>query len=116
MRKASPLFLERRSYRLRRLMDAARLMPFLGALLFAVPLLWGANDTGGVSSSRAMLYIFAVWAGMSGLTFVLSLFLNMRSEEPPQGPQLPPQSEGGLSDGALSDRALSGSNITDGGV
>lgn len=64
--KAPSVFLERQTYRRRRLMDAARLMPVLGALLFAVPLLWpAAGDPGGVDpmpTSGAILYIFAVWA------------------------------------------------------
>lgn len=65
-----PMFLERQSYRRRRLMDAARLLPLLGALLFAVPLLWpGADAAGGdaaepVRLSGAILYIFAVWGGL----------------------------------------------------
>jgi len=64
--KAPSVFLERQTYRRRRLMDAARLLPVLGALMFAVPLLWpGADDPGGaapVPTSRAIRYIFGVWA------------------------------------------------------
>ena len=61
-----PVFLERQSYRRRRLMDAARLLPVLGALLFAVPLLWTGADSAGsgdpTPTSRAILYIFTAWA------------------------------------------------------
>lgn len=64
--RSPSVFLERQSYRRRRLMDAARLMPVLGALLFAVPLLWpAAGDPGGAApmpTSGAILYIFTVWA------------------------------------------------------
>ncbi len=64
--KAPSVFLERQTYRRRRLMDAARLLPVLGALLFAVPLLWpGADDSGSAAAmptSRAIRYIFGVWA------------------------------------------------------
>ncbi|WP_170473415.1 hypothetical protein [Ruegeria arenilitoris] len=58
------LFLERQSYRRRRLMDAARLLPFLGAALLAVPLLWPdeSDGTGAVPLSAAIFYIFACWA------------------------------------------------------
>ncbi len=60
------VFLERQSYRRRRLTDAARLLPALGILLYAVPLLWpAAGDTGGAEpmpTSGAILYIFLVWA------------------------------------------------------
>ncbi|MDX2484035.1 MAG: hypothetical protein QNK42_10310 [Pseudodonghicola sp.] len=64
--KAPSVFLERQSYRRRRLTDAARLLPALGILLYAVPLLWpAADDTGGAEpmpTSGAILYIFLVWA------------------------------------------------------
>lgn len=82
---ANALFLERRSYRQRRLMDALRLLPLLGAVLWAVPLLWGQPDaasgapegaavSGGVPTSRAMLYVFGVWSILA----VLALFLSLR--------------------------------------
>jgi len=65
-RRSPAVFLERQSYRRRRLMDTARLLPVLGALLFAVPLLWpGTGDDGAampLPTSRAILYIFLVWA------------------------------------------------------
>ena len=72
--KTSPaVFLERQSYRRRRLMDAARLLPLLGALLFAVPLLWPGpqiavvdDGTGLVAMSDAITYVFAVWAALIG--------------------------------------------------
>ena len=61
----SPVFLEPQSYRRRRLMDGARILPAFGVLLWMVPLLW-PNETSDVDSpvsmSSAMLYIFAVWA------------------------------------------------------
>ncbi len=58
------LFLERQSYRRRRLTDAARLLPFLGAALLALPLLWpdDSGGTGAVPLSAAIYYIFACWA------------------------------------------------------
>lgn len=62
-----PVFLERQSYRRRRLIDAARLLPILGGVLFAIPLLWPRGQGGGadpVPTSSASLYIFAVWAGL----------------------------------------------------
>lgn len=60
------LFLERQSYRRRRLSDAARLLPFLGAALLAIPLLWpdGQGTQEGVPLSSAIFYIFACWAAM----------------------------------------------------
>ena len=68
--RAAAVFLERGSYRRRRLMDAARLLPLLGAFAFAVPLLWphpGSEavldgTAAPVRTSGAILYIFGVWA------------------------------------------------------
>ncbi len=64
-------FVERRTYRRRRLMDIARLAPLIGALLFMVPLLWPRQEVGpaaelasGTSMSSAMIYIFSVWVGL----------------------------------------------------
>ena len=49
------LFLERESYRRRRLADAARLLPIVGFVLLLLPvLLRTTND--------ALVYIFTVWA------------------------------------------------------
>ena len=69
------LFLERHSYRRRRLTDMARLLPVFGSALFLVPLLWpGAGDGGdGVPTSLAILYIFGVWAGLIGLAALFGL-------------------------------------------
>ncbi len=69
-----PLFLERRSYRRRRLVDAARLLPVLGLLLWLVPLLWGIGGR-DVSASGAGLYIFGVWAGLIVLAAGFSVAL-----------------------------------------
>lgn len=57
------LFLERRSYRMRRLMDAVRLMPVLGLGLWMVPLMWPHPDEpgGSMSISAALTYLFGVW-------------------------------------------------------
>lgn len=59
-RRASPLFLARAPYRRRRLRDAARLLPIVGAFLLLLPLLW--TDAGKVSLRAGdMVYFFAVW-------------------------------------------------------
>lgn len=47
-------------YRRLRLVDAARALPLLGLFLWAVPLLWGP-----MTASLALIYIFAVWAGLA---------------------------------------------------
>ena len=60
------IFLERQSYRRRRLTDAARLLPFLGAALLALPLLWPdqSGGEGAVQLSAAIFYIFICWGAL----------------------------------------------------
>ena len=43
-----------------RVMDAARLLPVVGAFLWFIPILWQSGD-GGQATSRAIGYIFGVW-------------------------------------------------------
>jgi hypothetical protein len=57
----SPIFLERHSYRRRRLMDAVRLLPLLGLALWMVPLMWSKPDDGALPMSTALRYIFGIW-------------------------------------------------------
>lgn len=59
------VFLERRIYRMRRKLDALRLMPLLAAILFLIPL-FIQPDFGAASgaTSRVMIYVFLVWAGL----------------------------------------------------
>ena len=66
MKRTPPpsVFLERRSYRRRRMMDALRLLPILGGMLFMLPLFWpNADGTGAdaVPMSTAVIYVFVVW-------------------------------------------------------
>ncbi len=69
------LFLERQSYRRRRLTDAARVLPFLGAALLVLPLLWPDHgvEGGGVPLSSAILYIFACWIGLILVSLIYGL-------------------------------------------
>ena len=77
-----PVFLERQSYRRRRLMDAARMLPLFGVLIFAVPLLWPNPDATEITAegvrtvqmSDAILYIFASWAVLICLSVLLYCF------------------------------------------
>ncbi|WP_299555092.1 hypothetical protein [uncultured Tateyamaria sp.] len=60
------LFLERRSYRRRRVMDALRLLPIAGLLLWLFPVFWpnakdGPDAPASVSMSGAVTYVFIVW-------------------------------------------------------
>lgn len=66
------VFLERASYRQRRLRDAARLLPVLGAVLWAIPLLWAPVEPGSSNSVDALLYTFGVWVALIALTAMIS--------------------------------------------
>lgn len=54
-----PVFVERRTYRRRRMADAARMLPLMGGLLFCLPLLWSVDGPPRTTSS--MFYLFLVW-------------------------------------------------------
>jgi hypothetical protein len=56
-----PLFLGRASYRGRRLADAARLVPVLGAFFFALPVLWQPAASQARDTAPDGLYLFGVW-------------------------------------------------------
>ncbi|MDO5648069.1 hypothetical protein [Paracoccus sp. (in: a-proteobacteria)] len=56
-----PLFLERASYRRRRLGDAARVLPFLSAFALILPVLWAPL---AVSYAFGAVWLFALWAGL----------------------------------------------------
>lgn len=84
-RRPRPLFLDRRRYRRTRLLDAARLLPVMGAALLLVPLLWSAPGQGRPpSNAGALLYLFGIWAGLVVAAFVLSRLLRP-GEEPEDG-------------------------------
>ena len=61
-RTTTPLFLARRSYRRRRLMDAARLLPLLGLVLILLPGLWHPADTSRPDTAHGLIYLFVIWA------------------------------------------------------
>ncbi|MEZ5911732.1 MAG: hypothetical protein R3D84_05415 [Paracoccaceae bacterium] len=56
-----PLFLARSSYRRRRLIDAARLLPAFGAFLLIVPVFWTPGAHTIQDTARDGLYLFGVW-------------------------------------------------------
>ena len=77
-RTSQTVFLERRSYRRRRLADAARLLPVLGAVLFMIPLLWpdgqaGADAGTSMRTSQAIVYIFGIWAALIVISGLVGL-------------------------------------------
>ncbi|SMD11702.1 hypothetical protein [Primorskyibacter flagellatus] len=69
------IFVEKQTYRMRRIMDAARLVPLLGVVLFAIPLLWPRGPDMGIMTSRTILYLFGVWVVLILVTMRLSYVL-----------------------------------------
>ena len=67
-----PVFLERASYRQRRLRDLARLLPVLGAILFVLPLMWKLDGNEGLGTSDVMVYLFAIWLGLIAASALLA--------------------------------------------
>ena len=67
-RPPEPLFLARQSYRRRRLGDAARVLPILGAVLLLLPILWADS----ARTSGGLVYVFAAWAILIVIVAVVS--------------------------------------------
>lgn len=85
-----PLFLERASFRRRRLGDAARVLPVLAALAVLVPVWWLPR---GVSFGAGAVWLFGLWAVLILAIFLLHRAL-IRSEAATQSAgvdALPPQ-------------------------
>lgn len=84
-----PLFLARQGYRRRRIIDAARLLPIFGTVLFLVPILWdlaGPQEPGTEAAPQLAergIYLFTVWAGLVISAAALSSRLR-----PVTGPEL----------------------------
>jgi len=60
----APLFLARRSYRRRRMMDGARMLPVMGAVLLMLPALWAPAESAAPDTGRGGIYLFVIWAGL----------------------------------------------------
>jgi len=61
-------------------MDAARLLPVVGLLLFLVPLLWATDRADRAATASSTIYVFVVWFGLIAGAVVLSRAL---SKPPP---------------------------------
>jgi len=80
-------FLERESYRRRRLADAAKLLPLVGFVLLLLPvLLQTTND--------ALIYIFSVWALLILAVGLVSRRLSRTEAQSPTDPAQDPQTGG----------------------
>ena len=72
-REPSPLFLARRAYAKRRVADGARMLPFAGAGLFVLPLLWkSVPGEEGIGTVGVMVYLFLVWFFLAGAAGLIS--------------------------------------------
>ncbi|MBD3788430.1 MAG: hypothetical protein IE922_15995, partial [Sphingomonadales bacterium] len=89
---AAPLFLARRSYRRRRMMDGARMLPVLGAVLMLLPALWAPGESAGPDTGRGGIYLFAVWGALilMALGLARGLAPALEEEEKAEGEGLMP--------------------------
>lgn len=91
-----PIFLARQTYRRRRLIDAMRVVPVVGLVLFLVPLLGGVALERGTAAGG--VYVFTVWLG---LIVVAALLVRLLSRSPdgiasdPLEPEVPPVGDNG---------------------
>jgi hypothetical protein len=67
-----PIYLSRRTHRIRRLVDAARFLPLLGMFLLALPIVWAAPDAPMSETAREGIYLFAVWFGLIVVALLLA--------------------------------------------
>ncbi|MCC5969353.1 MAG: hypothetical protein JJU15_05350 [Pararhodobacter sp.] len=65
-----PMFVERASYRRRRLMDGARILPMAGFALCMLPVLW--TDAAGANVAAEAVYLFVLWCGLIVVAAVLA--------------------------------------------
>jgi hypothetical protein len=75
------VFVERRTYRRRRMADACSLLPVLGIALLAIPLLWHGPPEAPTRTTTVMLYVFGVWALLIAVSALVSR--GLRSDPAP---------------------------------
>lgn len=91
-----PLFVERQSYRRRRLMDGARILPVVGFVLMLLPVLW--TQGGRMGTAGEAIYLFVLWLSLIVVAALLSRQLRRdtprggtdegaRPAQPPQEPR-----------------------------
>lgn len=82
----TPPFLARDSYRLRRLMDAARFLPVFGFVLLLLPLMREDPETGAASAASEGVYLFAIWLALILGTWLMSRGLRKVFDESEKTP------------------------------
>ncbi|MEN8919067.1 MAG: hypothetical protein ABF254_10790 [Octadecabacter sp.] len=68
-------FLERSSYRQRRIRDGARLLPIVALVLMVLPLMWPRNSPEQSLTSSGIIYIFGLWMLLVVAAFLLTRVL-----------------------------------------
>ena len=62
-----------------RVTDSVLVLPFVGAILFLLPIMWPRASEGvaaeGTATSTALIYLFVVWAGLICCALGLALAL-----------------------------------------
>ncbi|THD82880.1 hypothetical protein E7811_12040 [Aliigemmobacter aestuarii] len=86
-RPRAPLFLPRRSYRARRMRDAARLLPVAGLFLFFLPMLWAPATTEARDTAPDGIYLFLVWAGLIVIAALMARGLSDPAGDESLGPE-----------------------------
>ena len=84
-----PVFLERRTYRQRRLHDAVRILPIAGVVLLLLPLLGQEGGTSNRETSGVGLYIFGIWLGLIVIAAVAARALRRSLPADPRDEQAP---------------------------
>ncbi|MCC5960975.1 MAG: hypothetical protein JJU08_16710 [Rhodobacteraceae bacterium] len=85
-------FLARDTYRMRRLMDAARMLPVVGLVLLLLPLMRLDSSAENPPTAAEAVYLFLVWISLIVIAFVMSLWLRrtLGPPRPPVAPLAPP--------------------------
>lgn len=79
-----PVFLERDLYRRRRVIDAAKLLPICGIVLFLFPVLTlDDRQPDQIATASRLIYFFSVWFFLIAVAFVLSRWVRPEVNDPP---------------------------------
>ncbi|HQU66660.1 MAG TPA: hypothetical protein PLI43_00520 [Albidovulum sp.] len=84
--RAAPVFLARKSYRRRRMTDAARLLPIVGVFLILLPILWQPASTPAPDTGYGVAYLFIVWTLLIIAARVISHFVASEADASEDAP------------------------------
>lgn len=74
-------FLDKRSYRQRRVRDAARILPLFAFVLMMLPLMWPRAQADQSLTSSGIVYLFGLWAALVVAAFAISRVLRMDDDD-----------------------------------